>query len=46
MLVALELVSAILVVGCLAWVGEAIGKNVDKALGEPRMRDRQWGADQ
>ena len=44
MLLGLQFVSALLLIPGLAWLGDAIGKHVDAALGETRMRDRNSDA--
>jgi len=36
----LQLVLAILLLGVVVWVGDAIARGIDGALGEKRMRDR------
>jgi hypothetical protein len=37
---ALQLVSAILVMGGVVWVGDALAREMDAALGEKPLRDR------
>jgi hypothetical protein len=37
----LELVFAILLLGGVVWVGDAIAGGIDSALGEKRLRDRE-----
>jgi hypothetical protein len=36
----LQLVLAILLLGAVVWVGDAIAGGIDSALGEKRLRDR------
>jgi hypothetical protein len=36
----LQLVLAILVLGAVIWIGDAIAGGIDEALGEKPMRDR------
>ena len=40
MITGLQLVLAILLLGVVVWVGDAIARGIDGALGEKRMRDR------
>jgi hypothetical protein len=37
---ALQLALAILLLGAVIWIGDAIAGGIDGALGEKRMRDR------
>ena len=41
MITGLELVFAILLLGGVVWVGDAIAGGIDSALGEKRLRDRE-----
>ena len=40
MITGLQLVLAILVLGAVIWIGDAIAGGIDEALGEKPMRDR------
>ena len=40
MISALQLVSAILILGGFVWVGDALARGMDGALGETPLRDR------
>ena len=40
MITGLQLVLAILLLGAVIWIGDAIAKGIDGALGDKRMRDR------
>ena len=40
MISALQLVLAILLLGVVVWVGDAIAGGIESALGEKKMRDR------
>ncbi|MGE5562343.1 MAG: hypothetical protein ACM3ZV_03445 [Bacillota bacterium] len=40
MISALQLVSAILVMGGVVWIGDALASGMDAALGEKPLRDR------
>ena len=40
MIYALQLVLAVLLLGVVIWLGDAIAGGIDGALGEKRMRDR------
>jgi hypothetical protein len=37
---ALQLVLAILLLGLVVWVGDAVAGGIDEALGEKKIRDR------
>ena len=37
---ALQLALAIILLGAVIWLGDAIAGGIDSALGEPKMRDR------
>jgi hypothetical protein len=37
---ALQLVLAILLLGLIVWVGDAVARGIESALGEKPMRDR------
>jgi hypothetical protein len=37
---ALQLVLAIVLLGAVTWIGDAIARGIDGALGEKKMRDR------
>jgi hypothetical protein len=37
---ALQLVLAIVLLGAVIWIGDAIARGIDGALGEKKMRDR------
>jgi hypothetical protein len=36
----LQLVLAILLLGAIVWIGDAVAGGIDSALGEKRLRDR------
>jgi hypothetical protein len=36
----LQLVLAILLLGAVVWIGDAVSGGIDSALGEKRLRDR------
>jgi hypothetical protein len=36
----LQLVLAILVLGAVVWIGDAVAGGIDSALGEKKLRDR------
>ncbi len=40
MTIALQLVLAIILLGAVIWVGDAVASGIDGALGEKKMRDR------
>lgn len=40
MISALQLASAIVLLGAVIWVGDAIAGGIESALGEKKMRDR------
>ena len=40
MINALQLALAIVLLGTVIWIGDAIAKGIDSALGEKKMRDR------
>ena len=40
MINALQLAVAIILLGAVIWVGDAIASGIDSALGEKKMRDR------
>ncbi len=40
MINALQLVLAIVLLGAVIWIGDAIAGGIDSALGEKKMRDR------
>ena len=40
MISALQLVLAILLLGLIVWVGDAVARGIESALGEKPMRDR------
>lgn len=40
MITGLQLVLAILLLGGVVWVGDAVAGGIDSALGEKRLRDR------
>ena len=40
MTIALQLALAIILLGAVIWVGDAIAGGIDGALGEKKMRDR------
>ncbi len=40
MINALQLALAILLLGAVIWIGDAIAGGIDSALGEKKMRDR------
>ncbi len=40
MISALQLVLAILLLGLVVWVGDAVAGGIDEALGEKKIRDR------
>ena len=40
MITAVQLVVAILLLGIVVWIGDAVAGGIDSALGEKRMRDR------
>ena len=40
MISALQLVLAILLLGLVVWVGDAVARGIESALGEKPMRDR------
>lgn len=40
MIYAFQLVLAVLLLGIVIWLGDAIAGSIDGALGEKRMRDR------
>ena len=40
MINALQLALAIILLGAVIWVGDAIASGIDSALGEKKMRDR------
>ena len=40
MISALQLVSGILLLGGVVWVGDVLAREMDGALGEKRLRDR------
>ena len=40
MITGLQLVLAILLLGAVIWVGDAVAGGIDSALGEKRLRDR------
>ncbi|HEX4801215.1 MAG TPA: hypothetical protein VFU91_08565 [Sphingomicrobium sp.] len=40
MITGLQLVLAILLLGGVVWVGDAVAGGIDNALGEKRLRDR------
>jgi hypothetical protein len=40
MISALQLVSGILLLGGVVWVGDMLAREMDSALGEKRLRDR------
>lgn len=40
MITAVQLVLAILVLGAVIWVGDLVSREVDGALGEKKIRDR------
>ena len=40
MIIALQLVLAIILVGAVVWVGDALAGGIEGALGEKKMRDR------
>ena len=40
MINALQLALAIILLGAVIWVGDAIARGIDSALGEKKMRDR------
>lgn len=40
MITGLELVLAIVLLGAVVWVGDAVAGGIDSALGEKRLRDR------
>ena len=40
MIIALELVVAILLLGLVIWAGDALAGGIEGALGEKKMRDR------
>lgn len=40
MINALQLVLAIVLLGVVIWIGDAIAGGIDSALGEKKMRDR------
>ena len=42
MIVALQLVLGILLLGVVVWVGDAVAGGIDSALGEKRLRDRDF----
>jgi hypothetical protein len=37
---ALQLVSVIVLLGGMIWIGDVLAGSIDAALGEPKMRDR------
>ena len=40
MINALQLALAIILLGAVIWLGDAIARGIDSALGEKKMRDR------
>ena len=40
MIEALQLTLAVLLLGVVIWLGDAVAKGIDGALGEKKMRDR------
>ena len=40
MISALQLVLAIVLLGAVIWLGDAVAGSIDSALGEKKMRDR------
>ena len=40
MIEALQLALAVLLLGAIIWLGDAIAQGIDGALGEKKMRDR------
>lgn len=40
MIEALQLVLAVVLLGAVIWVGDAVSGGIDTALGEKKMRDR------
>ena len=40
MIEALQLALALVLLGVVIWVGDAVARGIDSALGEKRMRDR------
>ncbi|HET7575933.1 MAG TPA: hypothetical protein VFK19_05120 [Sphingomicrobium sp.] len=40
MITGLQLVLAILLLGAVVWIGDAVSGGIDNALGEKRLRDR------
>ena len=40
MIIALQLVLAIVLLGVVVWVGDALAGGIEGALGEKKMRDR------
>lgn len=40
MITGLELVLAIVLLGVVVWIGDAVAGGIDGALGETRLRDR------
>ena len=40
MITGLQLVLAILLLGAIVWIGDAVAGGIDSALGEKRLRDR------
>jgi hypothetical protein len=41
-IIALQLVLGILLLGVVVWVGDAVAGGIDGALGEKRLRDRDF----
>jgi hypothetical protein len=39
-IIGLQLVLAILLLGAIVWIGDAVAGGIDSALGEKRLRDR------
>lgn len=40
MITGLQLVLAIILLGVVVWIGDAVAGGIDSALGEKRLRDR------
>lgn len=45
MITALQLVLAILLLGIVVWVGDALAGGIEGALGEKKLRDREAPTD-